>query len=109
VVDLLDEAGSVAKVSGAEQPKEIVEAQKRIRGTIDDMEKAIVNHEFGRARALSDEEQLQRTALRALREKYSAKETAPISITIDDIEAVVSRWTGASLDVIRKARSEPST
>jgi hypothetical protein len=39
---------------------------------------------------------------------------AVFAVTVDDIEAVISRWTGSSVDVIRKARSghagqEPSS
>jgi len=103
-VDLIDEAGSAAKVRGAEEPIEIVEAKKRLRIIINHMEKTISNHEFGRARSLSEQEKIEREGLRFLAEKHKPHETAPISITIDDIEAVVSRWTGVSLDVIRKAR-----
>jgi len=103
-VDLIDEAGSAAKVRGAEEPIEIVEAKKRLRIIINHMEKTISNHEFGRARSLSEQEKIEREGLRFLAEKHKTHETAPISITIDDIEAVVSRWTGVSLDAIRKAR-----
>lgn len=104
-VDLIDEAGSSVKVRRPELPADVTELQKRIRFIAHRLESAERNHEFEKARFYSDEEKTQRAGLRALMEKHKADETVVIAVTVDDIEAVISRWTGSSLDVVRKARS----
>lgn len=60
----------VAAASSGGLPREVIEAQQRIDMTIAGMVQAIANHQFERARILSDEERQARTNLRMLREKY---------------------------------------
>ena len=103
-MEVIDEAGSCAKLRRAALPDEIVEAQKRVSLNQHHAENAIANHEFEEARYYSDEEKIEREGLRALREKYKIDESQSVPVTVDDVEAVISRWTGTSLDVIRKAR-----
>ncbi len=51
-------------------PGELAEAQQRVDDSIAGMVHAIANHQFERARALSDQERVARANLRAVREKY---------------------------------------
>jgi ATP-dependent Clp protease ATP-binding subunit ClpC len=69
------------------------------------MENAIANHEFEKARFYSDEERKERESLRLLREKYNIDETAMGSVTREDIEDVVSRWTGVPVTSIKEEES----
>ena len=103
-VDVIDEAGSCAKLQRAALPDEVVEAQKRVSLNQQRAENAIANHEFEKARYYSDEEKIEREGLRVLRQKYQIDESQTVPVTVDDVEAVISRWTGSSLDVVRKAR-----
>ena len=105
-VDVIDEAGSCAKLRRATLPDEVVEAQKRVSLNQQRAENAITNHEFEKARYYSDEEKVEREGLRTMRQKYQIDESLSVPVTVDDIEAVISRWTGTSLDVIRKARTD---
>ena len=102
-VDLMDEAGSAVRMGDLKLPQEIVELQKRIRSVVNRMESAIGNHEFERARFHSDEERKERENLRLLRQKYQKKETRALEVTREDIEEAVARWTGATLETIRKS------
>jgi hypothetical protein len=52
------------------QPRELVEAQQRVDANIAAMVHAIANHQFERARLLSNQEREARENLRVLREKY---------------------------------------
>lgn len=52
------------------RPRELIEAQQRVDAHVAAMVQAIANHQFERARALSNEERVARENLRALREKY---------------------------------------
>jgi hypothetical protein len=51
-------------------PQELLDAQQRVDANIAAMVHAIANHQFERARALSNQEREARENLRALREKY---------------------------------------
>jgi ATP-dependent Clp protease ATP-binding subunit ClpC len=103
-VDVIDEAGSCAKLRRAELPKDVAEVQKRVRFIAQRHQSSIENHEYEKARFYSEEENKERAGLRALMEKHQIDGTAVGLVTVDDIDAVIARWTGTSLDIIRKAR-----
>ncbi len=52
------------------QPHELIEAQQRVDLNVAGMVQAIANHQFERARTLSNQEREARENLRVLREKY---------------------------------------
>jgi len=86
-------------------PEEMIDVQKKIKFVVHRMENAIANHEFEKARFYSDEERKERENLRLLREKYNIDETAMGSVTREDIEDVVSRWTGVPVTSIKEEES----
>ena len=101
-VDLIDEAGARVKLRQSSLPEEMTDVQKRIKFVVHRMENAIANHEFEKARFYSDEERKERENLRMLREKYNIDETAMGVVGRDDIEEVVSRWTGVPVTSIKE-------
>ncbi len=101
-VDLIDEAGSRVKLRQSSLPEEMIDVQKRIKFVVHRMENAISSHEFEKARFYSDEERKERENLRLLREKYNIDETAIGVVTREDIEEVVSRWTGVPVNAIKE-------
>ena len=101
-IDLLDEAGSRVKLRQTALPEELADIQKRIKFIVHRMENAIATHEFEKARFYSDEERKERENLRALREKYNLDESAGATVTKEDIEEVVSRWTGVPVTSIKE-------
>src|SRR5258708_23762177 len=70
------------------------------------MENAIANHEFEKARFYSDEERKERENLRALREKYHLDESSTGVVGREDIEDVVSRWTGVPVTSIKEEETQ---
>ena len=70
------------------------------------MENAIANHEFEKARFYSDEERKERENLRALREKYHLDESSTGVVGREDIEDVVSRWTGVPITSIKEEETQ---
>jgi len=86
-------------------PEEITEVQKRIKFIVHRMENAIANHEFEKARFYSDEERKERENLRALREKHHLDESSGGVVGREDIEDVVSRWTGVPIMSIKEEES----
>src|SRR6201992_3641587 len=105
-IDLIDEAGARVKLRQTSLPEEITEVQKRIKFIVHRMESAIANHEFEKARFYSDEERKERESLRALRDKYHLDDSAAGIVGREDIEDVVSRWTGVPVTSIKEEETQ---
>jgi len=101
-IDLIDEAGARVKLRQTSLPEEIADIQKRIKFIVHRMENAIANHEFEKARFYSDEERKERENLREMREKYHLDDSSSATVTKEDIEEVVSRWTGVPVTSIKE-------
>jgi ATP-dependent Clp protease ATP-binding subunit ClpC len=101
-IDLIDEAGARVKLRQTTLPEEIADVQKRIKFIVHRMENAIANHEFEKARFYSDEERKERENLREMREKYNLDDSSGATVTKEDIEEVVSRWTGVPVTSIKE-------
>src|SRR5512142_1357916 len=104
-IDLIDEAGARVKLRQTTLPAELADIQKRIKFIVHRMENAIANHEFEKARFYSDEERKERENLRGLREKYHLDESSTGVVNREDIEDVVSRWTGVPIASIKEEES----
>src|SRR5271170_1317690 len=105
-IDLIDEAGARVKLRQTSLPEEITEVQKRIKFIVHRMENAIANHEFEKARFYSDEERKERENLRALRDKYHLDDSSTGVVGREDIEDVVSRWTGVPITSIKEEETQ---
>jgi ATP-dependent Clp protease ATP-binding subunit ClpC len=105
-IDLIDEAGARVKLRQTSLPEELTEVQKRIKFIVHRMENAIANHEFEKARFYSDEERKERENLRTLRDKYHLDDSSAGIVTREDIEDVVSRWTGVPMTSLKEEEME---
>ncbi len=106
-IDLIDEAGARVKLRQyLTLPEELTKVPKRIKFIVHRMENAIANHEFEKARFYSDEERKERENLRALRDKYHLDESSSGIVTREDIEDVVSRWTGVPITSIKEEETQ---
>jgi ATP-dependent Clp protease ATP-binding subunit ClpC len=105
-IDLIDEAGARVKLRQTSLPDELTEVQKRIKFIVHRMENAIANHEFEKARFYSDEERKERENLRSLRDKYHLDDSSAGIVTREDIEDVVSRWTGVPMTSLKEEETE---
>src|SRR5512142_1539830 len=105
-IDLIDEAGARVKLRQTTLPGEVADIQKSIKFIVHRMENAIANHEFEKARFYSDEERKERENLRGLREKYHLDESSTGVVNREDIEDVVSRWTGVPIASIKEEESQ---
>src|SRR5487761_109089 len=105
-IDLIDEAGARVKLRQTTLPADLADIQKRIKFIVHRMENAIANHEFEKARFYSDEERKERENLRALREKHHLDDSSTGVVTREDIEDVVSRWTGVPVTSIKEEETQ---
>jgi ATP-dependent Clp protease ATP-binding subunit ClpC len=101
-IDLIDEAGARVKLRQAMLPEEVSEIQKKVKYNTHRMETAIANHEFEKARFYSEEERKEKESLRQLRERLKLDESSTGIVTREDIEEVVSRWTGVTVTSIKE-------
>jgi ATP-dependent Clp protease ATP-binding subunit ClpC len=101
-IDLIDEAGARVKLRQATVPDEVGEVQKRVKFITHRMETAIANHEFDKARFYSEEERKEKENLRGLRDRYKLDDASTGIVTREDIEDVVSRWTGIQVSSIKE-------
>src|SRR6201987_2035669 len=101
-IDLIDEAGARVKLRQASVPEEVSEVQKRVKFITHRMESAIAAHEFEKARFYSEEERKEKETLRGLRERYKLDDATTGIVSREDIEEVVSRWTGVAVTSIKE-------
>jgi len=104
-IDLMDEAGVSVMLREGSLPEEVNELRKRIRFIVQRIENAIQNHEYEKAKFYTEEERKERENLRALSEIYNLDQKAASTVTVDDIEDVVARWTGVPVTTIRQDRA----
>jgi ATP-dependent Clp protease ATP-binding subunit ClpC len=104
VIDLLDEAAARVKMRRETEPAEIVEIRQKVRAIIREMENAIGNHEFEKARFWSDQEKQERQNLFRLRQQIA--QPVRNTVTPKDILEVVAERAGAQLEVVRRVMQE---
>ena len=108
-IDVIDDAGAYVKMTQEKRslPEELVEARKRLTFIARRHENAVENHEFEKARFYADEERIQREALIQLHRKHNIPEKQVVAR--EHIEEALARWTGLSIEAVRKASGNPET
>ncbi len=101
-IDLIDEAGARVKLRQDSLPKEMTEIRKKINVIVAHMESAISNHEFEKAEIYRNEERLALENLRSVKEKFNLDDSCIGVVTKEDIENVVSKWTGIPASSIKE-------
>jgi ATP-dependent Clp protease ATP-binding subunit ClpC len=89
-IDLLDEAGARARVRRETEPREIAEARKRVRRLMAEVERAIHNMEFEKARERTADERREREELQRRLENLQQQVSRMDTVTPADIEQVVA-------------------
>ena len=97
-IDVLDEAGSRARISTLTRPPEVKAMEVEIEEIKGKKEKAIKNQDFEGAAQMRDKEKQAKEKLETLLKEWRAKgEEKRIPVTEEDILHVVSKWTGIPL------------
>ncbi len=97
-IDVLDEAGSKARIGAMQRPPDLKELEVDIERLKTKKELAIKNQDFEGAAQLRDQEKAAKERLeRALADWKIVKEERRVSVTEDDILQVVAKWTGIPL------------
>ena len=94
-IDLMDEAAARVRMEGAAEPEEVQRLRKRLRQLESDKQSAAARQDFEEAAAIRDAaEQFTAELETALTAWRSACAAAPLTVTAEDVAAVVSDWTG---------------
>ena len=97
-IDVLDEAGSRARISTMTRPPESKTMEAEIEEIKGKKEKAIKNQDFEGAAQMRDQEKQAKEKLETLLREWRAKgEEKRIVVDEDDILHIVAKWTGIPL------------
>jgi ATP-dependent Clp protease ATP-binding subunit ClpC len=106
-IDVLDEAGARARIGTMTRPPSI----KELEGVIDQINRdkvsAISEQNFEKAAALRDDEKQAKKNLEdTLKNWRASSEETIVTVTDDDIMAVVAKWTGVPLRRMEEKEAE---
>jgi ATP-dependent Clp protease ATP-binding subunit ClpC len=104
VIDLLDEAAARVKMRRETEPAEVIEIRQKVRAITSEMENAIANHEFEKARFWSEQEKQERQNLLRLRAQFA--QPARNTVTPEDIFEVVAERAGARLELVQRVMQD---
>jgi ATP-dependent Clp protease ATP-binding subunit ClpC len=97
-IDIMDEAGSKARIGSLTRPPSIKEIEAEIEKINADKTAAIKEQDFEKAASLRDAEKNAKTRLEEVLKKWRAdSEEKIVTVDEEDIMAVVSKWTGVPL------------
>ncbi len=106
-VDVIDEAGSRARLKVTTRPGELKQIEQEIEQVTQEKESAIRNQEYEKAASLRDRE---RTLIAKLdeskREWERRRDSAEAAVTEEDVAFIVSKWTGVPLTKLEEKESE---
>jgi ATP-dependent Clp protease ATP-binding subunit ClpC len=97
-IDVLDEAGSRARISTMTRPPEVKQIEVEIEEIKGKKEKAIKNQDFEGAAHMRDREKQAKEKLETImRDWRTSREEKRVQVGEEDILHVVSKWTGVPL------------
>ncbi|OVE76138.1 NDP-hexose 4-ketoreductase, partial [bacterium F11] len=106
-IDLIDEAGSRARLQVSTMPKSIKDKEGELEGLVKDKDNSIASQEYEKAARLRDQEKELRKGIEDSKKKWrsSREETIP-SIDEEEIASVVSMWTGIPVTKLTETETE---
>jgi ATP-dependent Clp protease ATP-binding subunit ClpC len=97
-IDVMDEAGSRARIAAMTRPPDIKDVEAEIERIRIEKEASIKSQDFEKAAALRDSEKQAKEKLEAiLAEWKTSKDEKEVVVTDEDIMHIVSKWTGVPL------------
>ncbi|MEX1116776.1 MAG: ATP-dependent Clp protease ATP-binding subunit [Akkermansiaceae bacterium] len=106
-IDVLDEAGARARIGTMTRPPAIKELEAAIVDINRDKVAAIAEQNFEKAASLRDDEKHAKKTLEdTLKSWRASSEETIVTVTDDDIMAVVSKWTGVPLRRMEEKETE---
>jgi len=101
-IDVLDEAGARVKLANTVLPEGVSNLQRKLKVIVRQMDDAISDKQFDRAAKLKDQELEERENLQVIKERWQVKNSAPPQVKKEQVEHVVSRWTGIPVNSLQE-------
>jgi len=106
-IDLIDEAGSRARLQTTTKPPDLKEIEKRLETVSKEKKAAIAAQEFEKAARLRDEEKKIEQELQETKKSWEQrKDKTGRTVTEEDIAHIVSEWTGIPVVKLTEKESE---
>jgi len=106
-IDVLDEAGSRARISQMTRPPKLKELEVEIQQINKAKVEAIDDQDFEKAASCRDEEKKAKQKLEDILNQWKAEsDENVIEVTEDDIMTVISKWTGIPLQRMEEKEAE---
>ncbi len=106
-IDLIDEAGSRARLQAAVAPPVFKEKEAEIDEVIKDKNASISGQEYEKAARLRDKEKDLRKALEETKRKWREKRDQIVpEVSAEDIATIASKWTGIPVNKINETETE---
>ena len=105
-IDVLDEAGARVKLANTVLPEGVSDLRKKLKVIVRQMDDAILAKEFDRAAQLKDEELLERDNLQVIKDRWDVRKHTSPQVTKEDVEHVISRWTGIPVTSLHEEEME---
>lgn len=106
-IDLIDEAGSKVRLRSYTTPPDLKELEDRLESARNEKNAAVQSQAFEKAASLRDAEQKLKEQLDKTKKEWKEKQGKEESeVTVEDIAAVVSMWTGVPVSKLAQTESE---
>lgn len=106
-IDVMDEAGSRARIAAMKQPPNIKEAEEKIKTISLEKEEAIKNQDFEKAAALRDTEKAAKEELEKIVAAWrQERQEKKVSVGEEEILHVVAKMTGIPLQRMERQETE---
>ncbi len=105
-IDVLDEAGSRARLSLSVIPQELRDMEEKIGELSKEKEAAIQNQEFEKAASYRDKEKDLRKQLSLLKREWNeSRSVKTTTVDVDDMAIVISKMTGIPISSLEESES----
>ena len=105
-IDIMDEAGSRARIASMTRPPDVKEVEKEIEEIRNQKEGAIKAQDFEKAASLRDTEKQAKEKLESILTQWrEQREEKEVIVGEEDIMHVLSKWTGVPLSRMEQAET----
>ncbi len=106
-IDLIDEAGSKVRLRSYTTPPNLKELEARLEAIRSEKNAAVQSQEFEKAASFRDTEQKLKEELESTKKTWKEEQgKAESEVTVEDIAAVVSMWTGIPVSKLAQTESD---
>lgn len=106
-IDLIDEAGSKVRLRSYTTPPNLKELELRLEAIRSEKNAAVQSQEFEKAASFRDTEQKLKEELDSTKKSWKEEQgKAESEVTVEDIAAVVSMWTGIPVSKLAQTESQ---